>query len=209
MKSWPITIGGFLMLLGAWTLVGSYMVREQLAAVPRMTCNQLARDGPPADGLVTLTDLRPCSRGVVAGRFDHSFDLYVPAYSAGLMREPEPADLAFLLQVWDDDERDRLLGQSGPLEVTCAMHRAQVVRLCHGPGEIEEWARDGLQQKYPGIPLVGVWVLTVGHGGTPTALQARNGLRYGIGELLLGGAVLGWGIVRARRRGRSAAPSSS
>jgi len=210
MNSWAITIGGLFLLAGGWTLAGSFLVQEELARVPRMTCDQLAGNGPPADRLVTLTDVRPCSRGFVAARVDHSLDLYVPAYPAGLGQEPEPPDLAFLLQVWDNDERHRLMEQPGPVDVTCEVHRpARVVKICRGPGQIEEWARDGLQKKYPGIRIANVWVLTVGHGGTPTAELARSGLRYGIGELLIGGAVLGWGALRARRPGRQTAPLGS
>jgi hypothetical protein len=201
MTSRIFTIGVLFLLVGGWTLAGRFIVQDRLARVPRMTCDQLARDGPPGDGQVTLTDARSCSRGVVAARVDHSLDLYVPAYPAGSAREPEPPDLAFLFQIWSDDEQDRLLEQPGPVEATCWVHRgAQVVRLCRGPGEIEEWARDGLQEQYPGIRLANVWVLTVGHGATPTAEQARSALGYGIGELLIGGALLGWGTVLARRR---------
>ncbi len=207
MNSWAFTIGGVLLAMGGCTLAGSFIEQDRLAHVPRMTCDQLARDGPPADGQVILTDLRPCSRGVVAARLDHSLDLYVPAYPAGLGREPEPPDLAFLFQVWDDHERDRLLEQAGPLEVTCWVHKgARVVWLSRGPGQMEEWAQAGLQQKYPGIRLASVWVLTVGHGATPTAEQARRALRYGIAELLVGGAILYWGAVAARRFGRPAVP---
>src|SRR5262245_48026005 len=192
MKLRVMTIGVLFLLIGGWTLLGSFLVQNQLARVPRMTCDQLARNGPPADGQVTLTDLRPCSRGTVAARFDHSLDLYVPAYPAGLRQEPEPPDLVFLLQVWDDNERSRLLDQPGPVDVTCEVHRsARVVKISRGPGEIEEWARDDLQKKYPGIRMANVWVLTIGYGPTPTAERARSGLRYGIGELLIGAVVLG------------------
>src|SRR5437763_904586 len=134
-----LTVGVLFVFLGGWTLSGHFIVQDQLARVPRMTGEQLARDGAPADGQVTLTDLRPCSRGVVAARLDHSLDLYIPAYPSALAREPEPPELAFLFQIWDDNERDRLLEQLRPVEVTCWVHRgAKVVNISRGPGEIEE-----------------------------------------------------------------------
>lgn len=206
MHSRVITVGVLFLLIGGWTLAGRFLVQDRLARVPRMTCDELARNGPPAEGQVTLTDLRACRRGVVAAIVDHSLDLYVPAYPAGLVQEPDPPDLAFLLQVWDNNERHRILEEPGPVDVTCEVHRpARLVRICRGPGEIEQWAQEGLQKKYPGIRMPNVWVLTVGYGGTPTAEQVKSGLSYGIGELLIGGAVLGWGVVLARRPRRPTA----
>jgi hypothetical protein len=169
-----------------------------------MTCLELARNGAPADGQVTLTDLQPCSRGFVAsfpsGEYG-DLDLYIPAYSAGLGKEPDPPDLALLLQVWDDDDRQRLLNHPGPTEGTCwARKGARVVEVSRGPGEIEEWARKGLQEKYPGLRLANVWVLTFGHGSTPTAERVRSAWQYGIVELLFGAAILGlWAFLASRR----------
>jgi hypothetical protein len=157
---------------------------------------ELTRKGPPADGQVLLTDLRPC-QDFVATRFDGSLDLYVPAYPAGLAQEPRPADLAFLLQVWDDDERQRLFDNPGPIELTCwAIRGARAVDICSRPGEIEKWARDGLEEKYPGIRLAKMTVLTVGHGNTPTAYRVQSAFHYGIGELVAGVVVLAWAAVR-------------
>jgi hypothetical protein len=134
-------IGGLLLLLGGCSLAGGVIVQYRLARVPRMTCDQLARNGPPADGQVTLTDVQPCSRGFVATRHDEGLDLYIAAYPAGLGKEPEPADLHFLLQVGDDDDRHRLLDKPGPVEITCwAKRGARVVAVSRGPGQIEEWA---------------------------------------------------------------------
>src|SRR5262249_61636260 len=117
-------------------------------------------------------------------------------------------DLAFLLQVWRDADRHLLFDQPGPVDATCwAQKGARVVKFSRGPGEIEEWARDGLQEKYPGIRLADVWVLTFGHGNTPTAERARSGWQYGTWEVAIGCAVLGAGAVLAcRRLGRGAAP---
>jgi hypothetical protein len=127
----------------------------------------------------------------------------VPAYPAGLQHEPNPRDLSFLLQIWDDDMRHRLMERPSPVEFTCwAQRRARVVEVCQGAGQIEEWVRDGLQKKYPGIRLPRITVLTVGHGSTPTAERARSAFCYGIGELLIGGALLSWWAFRSRPRRR-------
>jgi hypothetical protein len=166
-----------------------------------MTCDQLVRQGPPADGQVTLTDLKACSKGIVFTRFDHSLDLYVPAYSTGAEKEPDPPDLPFLLQVWSDEDRERLLVQPGPVEATCwATKRVRAVEVSRGPGQVEQWARDGVEQKYPGIRLADVTVLTFGHGSTPTAERVQSAWQYGIGELVLGGAMLILGGVLAGRQ---------
>jgi hypothetical protein len=201
-------LGGLLLLAGGCSLTGSVAVGKRLARVPRMTCDQLARNGPPADGQVTLTDLRPCGRGFVATRCDGDLDLYIPAYPAGLGQEPEPPDLDFLLQVWSDEDRERLLDQPGPVEVTCWAHRgARVVEFSRGPGQIEEWARKGLLEKYPGLRLADVWVLAFGHGSTPTAERVRSAWQYGKWELALGAGVLVCGLVLAwLRSGGPAAP---
>jgi hypothetical protein len=199
------TIGGLLLLTGGCSLANSFDVQDRLVRVPRMTCAQFARNGPPADGQVTLTDLKLSSRGAVAWRNRVSpgdLDLYVPACPADLAQEPEPADLAFLLQVWDDDQWQRMRGQPASLEVTCWARRgARIVKFTQGPGQVEEWARDRLEQKYPGIRLGNVWVLTVGHGYTPTLDRAQSAFRYGIGELVAGLAVLAFGLVQAWRCG--------
>lgn len=200
MNRWVVIFGALLLLAGGCSLTGSYAVQDRLAHLPRMTCAELMQKGPPADGQVLLTDLRPC-QDVVATRFEGSLDLYVPAYPAGLAHEPRPADLAFLLQVWDDEEWHRLSNSPGPVELPCwATRRARVVDCCRGPGEIEEWVRNGLEKKYPGIRMVKLTVLSVGHGNTPTAYRVQSAFRYGIGELVAGVVVLTWGTVRACRQ---------
>jgi hypothetical protein len=210
MNRWGVTVGALLLLAGGCSLTGSYVVQGRLDRLPRMTCTELARNGPPADGQVLLTDLRPC-QDFVATRFDGSLDLYVPAYPAGLAQEPRPADLAFLLQVWDDDERHRLFDNPGPVELTCwAIRGARAVDFCRGPGEIEKWARDGLEEKYPRIRLAKMTVLTVGHGNTPTAYRVQSAFHYGVGELVAGVMILTWGALRVwRRLGSQRAPNVS
>ena len=140
-------IGCFLLLMGGCSLAGSAAVQSRLDAVPRMTCDQLIRKGPPMDGQVALTDLQPCEKGFVATRYDGDLDLYIPAYPAHLAGEPEPQDLKFLLQVWSDEDRHLLLDQPRPSEVTCwATQRARIVTFSRGPGEVEDWVQDHLRE---------------------------------------------------------------
>jgi hypothetical protein len=201
-------LGGLLLLVGGCSVAGSYVTQDRLARVPRMTCAQLARNGPPADGQVTLTDLRPCSHGFVAlpsGEFDN--DVFLPAYPSGLGQEPEPPRLGFLLQIYGDHGRYPLLEQPGPVEVTCwARKGARLVEFGRRPGEVEKAVQKGLQEKYPGIRLNDVWVLTVGHGLTPTAERVRSAWQWGIAELVSGAAVLALGVVLAWRRHRPLGP---
>jgi hypothetical protein len=193
--------GGLLLLMGGCSMTNSVVVNNRLTRVPHMTCEQLIRNGPPPDGFVTIMDLRACSKGFIAARYDFDLDLYVPAYPGRLAKEPDPPDLPFVLQVWSDDDRERLLGSPGPVEITCrAQKGARIVDVSRGPGEVEKWARDGIQQKYPGIPFANVLVLTFGHGSTPTAERARSAWRYGVAESLIGLAILTSGAVLAQRR---------
>src|SRR5262245_24263647 len=100
-------ISVLLFMMGGCSLIGSVVVEDRFAHVPRMTCEQLFRNGPPADGQVTVTDVQPCKKGFVATRHDGDLDLYVPAYPAPLGREPDPPDLKLLFQVWNDDDRHK------------------------------------------------------------------------------------------------------
>jgi hypothetical protein len=198
-----LIIGGLLLLFGGCSLANSYLVEERLAQVPRMTCDQLLRNGAPADGQVTLTDLQACSRGFVAvygsPEYGH-LDLYIPAYGAGLGKEPDPPALNLLLQIWDEDQQHKLLNHPGPVEGTCwARKGAREVQVSRGPGEIEEWASKGIRDKYPGIRLANVWVLTFGHGSTPTTERVLSARQYGIWELLIGSAALCVGAVLSLR----------
>jgi len=189
-------IGCFLLLMGGCSLAGSAAVQRQLDAVPRMTCNQLIRNGPPNDDQVALTDLRPCGKGFVATRHDGDLDLYIPAYPARLAAEPDPKELLLLLQVWSDEDRRLLLDRPGPTEVTCwATQRARIVPFSHGPGEVEDWVQDQLRAKYPGIRLTNMMVLTFGHGNTPTAERVRSAHEYGIWEIVIGSIVLASGAI--------------
>src|SRR5947207_14972451 len=102
------TTGGLLLLMAGCSLNTHFVTEDRLARLPRMTCAELARNGPPPDGQVTLTDLKWCAGGFTVWRNRVSagdIDLYVPGYPAGLGKEPDPPDLAFLLQLWDEDQK--------------------------------------------------------------------------------------------------------
>jgi hypothetical protein len=194
-------LGGLLLLVGGCSVAGSYATKDRLARVPRMTCDQLARNGPPADGQVTLIDVRPCGRGLVSlrsGEFDD--DVFLPAYASGLGQEPEPPKLGFLLQIYGDHGRYPPLEQPSPVEVTCWAKKGCVVEIGRRPGEIEKAVQKGLLERYPGIRLNDFWVLTIGHGFTPTADRVHSAWQWGIVELVIGAAVLGVGGILARRR---------
>lgn len=213
---WLFLVGTLLILNGGCSINTCYWMEGRVAPLPRMTCDELVRNGPPADGQVIVTDLRPCSRGVVYVRNAISpgdLALYVPCYPAGQAQEPEPKDLVLLLQVWDEEEAKRLVKEPGPFEVTgWANRRMRVVDDCEGPGDVEEWARTALEKKYPGIQLGKLSILSIGHGETPTAARAAIAWQYGIGEVVLGMVVLVGGLVwysRKRLPAASAPPAEA
>jgi hypothetical protein len=205
---WYFILSALLFLLGGCSVASSFVVQERLTHVPHLTCDQLLQQGPPADGQVLVTDL--CAyREAIGTRYDGSLEAYAPAYSAGLPKEPTPPELKFLLQVWDDDAYDRLYKQPTAGEMACWANRTpRFVEVCGGPGQIPTWVREHLEKKYPGIRLAHLMVLSIGHGSTPTPEQVESAWNYGVGELVLGAAVLAFATALAwRRRGHHPAES--
>lgn len=194
-----------LMAFGGCSLAGAWSHRERLATVPRMTCEQLIRNGPRAEGVVTLTDVRVCRHGHVGwrdGLHPGDFTLYVPVYPAHLPQEPQPRDLVLVLEIHDDDAREALLGRPDVVEFTCQVH-ADARR-------VEDWARRGLAAKYPGLPLVNVRVLTIGLH-EPSPFVAYRMTQAGVVTLAAGGvllACLGWLHLARGRRPTVAAPGN-
>ena len=175
MNSWPLTIGGLLLLAGGCSLTGGYVTQDHLDRVPRMTCDQLAQNGTPADKQVILTDLRLAGAGIVATRHDGHLEVCIPVYPAIRNQEPQPAEMAFLLRVWGDEDWRRIKEQPGAIEVNCWAERpASYAPVAQSPRDLEGWAWNGLGTKYPGIRLDTIWLLTVGHGATPTAEKVRT-----------------------------------
>ena len=111
----------------------------------------------------------------------------MPAYAAHLQPEPQPRDLVLLLAIHDDDPIDDLTGANKPLEFTCEVHR-NVNRL-------EDWVRQGLTIKYPGLQLANCWVLNVGLH-EPSPFVARRMMKAGLVTLLAGGLLCTWMIWR-------------
>jgi hypothetical protein len=175
---------GLLLLAGGLSITNSVIIGERAKRVPVMTCDRLVTQGPGPEGYVTLSDVRLCSRGYVFRRDSISpgdMELYIPVYASRWESEPEPRDLFFVLEIRDDDDRERILEQQRAVEFTCQVHR--------GSGRLEPWVQESLAAKYPGMRLADVSVLTVGLH-EPTARRARSAATYGILELLAGGAIL-------------------
>ena len=175
-----------LLIIGGLSLAVSCSHQRRLANVPRVTCDELRRNGPAADGLATLTDIKVCGNGHLMhrdGLCPGDVELYVPVFAGHLQREPPPSELNLLLAIHDDDPLDRLLQSDGPFEFTCQVDR-------HG-NRLDDWVRQGLTAKYPGIRLATCWILNVGLH-EPSPFVARRMLQLGLFSLLLGGIVLTW-----------------
>jgi hypothetical protein len=157
-SSWVLVVGILALSYGGCVVPNSYAVRELAERVPRMTCDELVRNGPGPNEYVTLTDVRLCRGGYVFRRdsFNGSLDeLVQPVYSARLARPPEPQELALLLRITDDQEKDELIGQPGTVEFTCAVSK--------GVRKVDAGIARALEDKYPSIQLARCWLLTVGN----------------------------------------------
>jgi hypothetical protein len=159
-------------------------VRERAARVPRMTFDELQRNGPGAHPYVTVTDARVCAGGFA---FDNDADtgaldqLIVPVYDGSLREEPKPRDLQFLLRICDGREKDRVFARPDGVELTCEVR--------NDLGRIERWLLEDLAKQYPGIRLERCRLLTVGLH-EPTEERARSVTLTGL-TCLAAGALLG------------------
>jgi hypothetical protein len=183
-----------LVIFGSLSLAGSWSHERRLAKVPRMTCDELVRKGPAADGFAMLTDLKACGRGYLMYRdplCPGDVEMYVPAYAAHFQQEPQPSDLVLLLAIHDDDPLDCLMRANGPVEFTCQVDR-NVDRL-------ENWIRQGITAKYPGLQLANCWILNVGLH-EPSSYVARRMLQTGLVTVLTGGGILIWLALRSGAR---------
>jgi hypothetical protein len=171
-----------LFLIGGCCVVQSRHQRQQADELPRMTCEELVRNGPGANSFIKLTDVRLCTRGHVLDRdMDAALEMYVPIYSARLAREPAPADLGLVLEILDDRDRTRLLAQPAVGELPCEIRP--------GGNRLEPWVQEKLAAKYPGFPVRNCRVVTVGLH-EPTVQKAARTLGFGMVSLLLGGALI-------------------
>ncbi len=179
-----------LLIFGILSVMGSWSHERRLADVPRMTCDQLVRNGPGADGFATLTNIKSCGRGYVFhrdGEYPSDIEFYVPVYAAHLQAEPQPRDLVLLLAIYDDDPLDRLINADGPVELTCEAHR--------DTNRLEDWVRQGLTARYPGLQLANCWLLNVGLH-EPSPFVAHRMTRAGILTILAAGLLFAWMIWR-------------
>src|SRR5689334_23035897 len=111
---WVPLISCALLLYGGCCLVQSPMERQEAAAVPRMTCAQLIKNGPGNNRYVALTDACLSSRPSVA-EWDGetgALEMYHPLYEAHQPQEPPPRDLALVLCIMDEMERRRIRDDS-------------------------------------------------------------------------------------------------
>jgi hypothetical protein len=161
-------MGALLLLYGGCTVWGGGVIEDRAARVPRMTCDELVRNGPGGNTYVTLTDVKVCTGGSLFygdGLSPGHVEETVPVYSAGRGREPEPRDLALIVQVFDDEERQHIFRQPEVGELTCEVRRA--------PGWMDPEDLRALEAKYPGLRVDRCWVLGVGLF-EPTAARARE-----------------------------------
>jgi hypothetical protein len=186
---WFVAISAGLFLCGAVFVAGSQQTAQRAKALPRMTCGDLIRMGRAAPPFVTLSDVQLCGSGHALRRdMDAAMEMYVPVFSTRLKKEPRAADLVLLLEVLDDRERDRLLGQPAVGDLT--------VELWTDARSLDPWVGDRLATIYPGIRLANCRVLSVGLH-EPSEFRARHEWRDGIGMLLLATACqLSWWICR-------------
>ena len=190
-QSWLLLTGLLLLSYGGCVVRNSSLVQALAERVPRMTCDQLVRNGPGQNYYVTLTDVRLCSGGYLMRRdgMDGNLDeLCQPVYSAALVREPQASELTLLLRITADRAKDELIGQPGVVEFTC--------RASRNMSQIDAAMAMALEKKYPGIQLAQCWLLNVGHL-EPTVARAERMTRDGIVALVIGGAlVLTWAAWR-------------
>src|SRR5262249_4876680 len=94
---------------GGCTWMQSEEIARQAAALPRMTCEELLKNGAVGHRFVRLTDVHLGSGGHAFLRdMDAAMEMYIPIHSSR-EKEPAPADLRLLLEVEDDENRIALL----------------------------------------------------------------------------------------------------
>jgi hypothetical protein len=190
---WLMFVSAGLLLCGALLVAGSSRTEQRAKALPRMSCQDLLRMGRAAPQFVTLSDVQLCQNGYASRRdMDAAMEMYVPVFSTKLKNQPRPADLVLLLEVLDDRDRERLLGQPAIGELT--------VELWTDPKELDPWVGDTLATIYPGIQLANCRVLSVGLH-EPSEVRARREKSEGIGMLLVAAACqLAWYSWRLLQR---------
>jgi hypothetical protein len=184
---WLAVVFAGLFFCGAFMAACSRRTEQRANSLPRMSCADLVRMGRAAPQFVTLTDVHVCENGYAFWRdMDAAMEMYVPAFSTKLAKQPRGADLVLLLEVLDDRQRDRLLERPAMGELT--------VELWTAASTLDPWVQDTLAIMYPGIQVANCRVLSVGLH-EPSEFRARCEWREGIETMLLAAVCqLGWWI---------------
>ena len=161
---WLIGLTAFAFLCGIFLVATSLRKADRAHGLRRMTCEDLIGNGPGTDQFLTLTDVHLCSAGHAVRRdTDAAMEMYIPIFSDRLKQEPQPADIALLLEVLDDRDREQLLECPDVGELN--------VELWTRAAQLDPWVLDRLGSIYPGIQLAKCRVLSVGLH-EPSALHA-------------------------------------
>lgn len=196
--SWLVWVAVALLLYSAICLGQAPFVAARRRDLPRMTCDELVqRNGPGASAYIVLTDARLASDQRIARRDALSpgdLEALVPLYSAARGQEPPPGDMRLILSIRDDRDRARLLEQPAPAEIVASVRRAEP--------ELDAWAKQGLRQSYPGLPIDRCWLVIV---GVHEPSEGRQSVlhQHGVAALLAALLLVGWLAWRSRRQGSS------
>jgi hypothetical protein len=183
---WPAIASLGLFAYAGLCLTQSGTVKKQAESLPRMTSDELVRNGPGKNYFITLTDVHLCSRGHAFYRdMDAAMQMYVPIYSRN-DQEPAPPELKLLLEVLDDRDLEKLLAQPDVGELNCQVDRS--VR------DVDEGFITYLQTRYPGMPA-NLRLVSVGLH-EPTVEKSERMWRDGAVSLLLGVALITWWALR-------------
>jgi hypothetical protein len=186
---------------GGYCLVDSPAIRAEADGLPRMTCDELIRNGPGGHRYLVLTNAALSAGKSVSERDSDTgaLELYHPLYAAAVPGEPAPFEFRLVVGIFDEDDRrhvrddrnDRQAGgQRGQSPLT--------VQVADTADRLPAWARDGLARQYPGIPLGTCRVVTIGRD-EPTAARAEELKWRGLGLLSIGGvAIFAWAVWRMR-----------
>jgi hypothetical protein len=180
---WFLTASLLCFAYGGCCLVLSGEIRERAASLPRMTCHELVRNGPGKYRFIQLTDVQLCSRGHAFYRdMDAAMQMVIPIHSRQ-EKEPAPADLALLLDIHDDRDRESLLADPDVGKLNCQVDR--------GIADIDPGFVEYLQTRYPGLRKANLRLVSVGLH-EPTEIKSVRTWWHGIVASLVAAAILGW-----------------
>jgi hypothetical protein len=184
---WLIGVSAVAAAGGLFLIVTGMRKADRSTRLPRMTCDDLAQNGPGANQFVTLADVHLCAAGDAFRRdVDGAMEMYIPIYSNRRIQEPAPGDLALVLEVLDDRDREALLANPKVGELN--------VEFWAPAGQFDPWVRDRLGQIYPGILLAKCRVLSVGLH-EPSVVHARSEMMEGVILIVFAFVIqLGWWV---------------